>query len=651
MQWEGAADAITRGFYVFPCPPRKKFSTTCSYLNAVGTVEEALAMWPGDNFNCAIAACVKPGYRRVCFDCDHGLADEFQFFAWCESNRVPPTYTVRTGRRDSFGVQLWFDVPENIADVKQSIWERDGASGETRTRGHGMAPGSIHPSGNEYELLVDGPVATLPLHMLEWFVKESHTGTADKSEKIKTGRHDAIKAVASRLFDSGLNQEANLAACLSFYNQRIEKAGLRPITEDEIRKIVGWFYQPGRESNFDPGVIMGSEQKEPVEKKKPTDWTQNLPGLSKVLSAPDPEWLIDRLFLRGGLNLICGAQGAQKTILSLFVAKIIANPLAADYRFLTRAVLPQTQRRKILSEKIEKGRNQDPDFFDLYVSELGGLPVIYVDRENPPSVAGNRLRKLGLLGSNDFHYLNADTPEPDDRFLLEWAQRTHGVVIFDSLSSWYGDQVESENDNIGMGNLLKAFQLLARAGATVIVLHHAKKQQRPKTLAEALENLDTAYRGCTSLVSTPDMSIGMVRNPENPEEIVLGEIRFRACEPWQLRARIDWKACDGTRVNLIPMGDLDGAGIIQDRTAVQSAKQAAKTAKDEHDLRKLEEVIQSNPQLRIRSLEDKTGIRRARASHLLDQAGWRFIDKQWRVCTPENGQTSTPENEQRSEQL
>lgn len=113
--------------------------------------------WPDAN----VAISTKPSGLTI-VDCDHGNQDAAAFHAWRAGVGLPVTYTVRTGRRDGFGVQMYYSTPGE-APATSMAWDEGTHSGDIRgSWGYVMAAGCLHPSGETYSVLVDAPIAPVP---------------------------------------------------------------------------------------------------------------------------------------------------------------------------------------------------------------------------------------------------------------------------------------------------------------------------------------------------------------------------------------------------------------------------------------------------------------------------------------------------------
>src|SRR6185437_2861580 len=101
--------------------------------------------------------------------------------------------------------------------------------------------------------------------------------------------------------------------------------------------------------------------------------------------------------------------------------------------------------------------------------------VLYLDRENPPSVIRDRSKLLDL--NSDFfhiwgHWWEHDPPKIDDPRLIKIARRSRPLIVFDSFVRFHS---ADENSAKQMAEVLRRLRRLADAGATILILHHQPK--------------------------------------------------------------------------------------------------------------------------------------------------------------------------------
>lgn len=164
-----ALACIRRSWFVFPCVPKTKKPLAGlvprGFLDASNDEETVRRWWTAKADANVGVACGKS--RLAVLDCDNGNETVHDFRAWMDLEDIHPTYTVRTGRRTCFGTHSYFTVPE---EIPSGTWERNGRSGEIRSRGYYvLAAGSRHrDSGQPYEVLIDAPLLALPDHIRAW---------------------------------------------------------------------------------------------------------------------------------------------------------------------------------------------------------------------------------------------------------------------------------------------------------------------------------------------------------------------------------------------------------------------------------------------------------------------------------------------------
>jgi hypothetical protein len=184
---------LKRGWFVFPCYPRSKAPAgevvPHGWKEASNDEAQIRAWWARNpNYNPAIAL---EQSGLVVYD-----FDEIAPFP-----NLPPTFTVKTGR-----------VPVNGVDGIQMYYTgsckthtHPGGSGEVRSRGaYVMAPGSVHPSGNLYKVVLNGPLAPSP--------EQNEAEPVVLGEAVGTDEQNTIAAYVEAAFDvAGIDYKARTA--------------------------------------------------------------------------------------------------------------------------------------------------------------------------------------------------------------------------------------------------------------------------------------------------------------------------------------------------------------------------------------------------------------------------------------------------------
>src|SRR4051794_20152339 len=153
-----ALNCVSRGWFIFPCWPKTKKPMTKHGWEDASNDSDVIFQWWAKTPDANVAIAGRQSGLAVT-DVDYGIQDKASLDAWRERNGIPETYTIRTGRRPDFGVQLYFDG--SVSDVQK--FTLDGCSGQIKSAGgYFMAAGCIHPSGEKYEVLVAAPIAKLP---------------------------------------------------------------------------------------------------------------------------------------------------------------------------------------------------------------------------------------------------------------------------------------------------------------------------------------------------------------------------------------------------------------------------------------------------------------------------------------------------------
>jgi hypothetical protein len=185
---DAALDCVERGWYIFPCVPGRKmpFKGSHGVLDATLCPEQIRAWWAKTPDADVAIACGPSGLAVL--DCDHGNMTEADYRGWAAW--LPETYTVRTGRRTSFGTQSYFQ-----GTVATGGWAIGAHRGELRSLGAlVIAAGGAHKSGARYEVLIDAPVAPLPEHIAALVKAKRATKTEEIADTVALSHRDWLLA-------------------------------------------------------------------------------------------------------------------------------------------------------------------------------------------------------------------------------------------------------------------------------------------------------------------------------------------------------------------------------------------------------------------------------------------------------------------------
>jgi hypothetical protein len=234
--------ALARGFYVFPCKPRSKQPNGVLVPQGVkeaSNSEQQIRKWWAIEPEGNPAIALGPSNVTV-LDVDKGLADVNAAREWCRRQQLPATFSVRTGRRDSFGLQLYFS-----GTVPNRPYEHDGCGGEVRSTGYYvMLPGAIHDkTGETYQIIADRGLAPVPdlVTRLSKFVLPRPQ--ANSTEKIEPScRHYYFVERGRELHFAGLAGEGLHHALRWLYENRCVRDPQKDqkVASGELREVGRW---------------------------------------------------------------------------------------------------------------------------------------------------------------------------------------------------------------------------------------------------------------------------------------------------------------------------------------------------------------------------------------------------------------------------
>jgi hypothetical protein len=196
-----------------------------------------------------------------------------------------------------------------------------------------------------------------------------------------------------------------------------------------------------------------------------------IPTISQI-NGSKVQWLVEGMILQGSINLLTAPPGGFKTWLSLSLGGAVST--GAEF----------------IGFKTDKTR------------------VLYLDRENPPSVISER-RDILNLDSDLFHawghWWRYGPPDINDSRLIEIVKRHRPLIILDSLVRFHS---ADENSAKQMAKVFARLRILADAGATIFILHHLAKTK------------NSQYRGSTDILAGVDAAFELRREKSKNDTVL-----------------------------------------------------------------------------------------------------------------------------------
>jgi hypothetical protein len=505
-----ALSCIARGWFIFPCAPRKKqplgILVPRGVLDATNDEATIRRWWTAAPAANVGVACGPSGL--VVLDIDDGLdteADLKKLFP--EDTR---SYTVRTGRRSSFGVQVYYTADGTVR--KTTGYAVRGCSGEVRTEGaYVMAAGSIHPSGEPYTVLIDAPVAPMP----EW-VRDlaPEKATFDPATSVDDETADGWKTWLYEYADKyeivlrGYEKRVPNGWWLGIHCPWGEEHGSGPGAESStvlgildgkiafecshgtckaakhntaaFRAHVS-FYFPPDEPGAEPTVTLGDGL--PMPKAKPdtvVDWRTVYHTREEVVNCPKPTFLIEGFLQCGSICAIAAPVAQRKSLIVLNIAESLCkgNPL---FGFLAVHNRPS----RVLYHCPEMGLVSLGDRIQR-IGLTGSLgETLFLRTMNLPDMAINEIPREALPGS---------------------------VLILDTAARFTKGDENSVSDMKAFSNELFAIQREQGPTGAIVILYHS-----PKATKEAAElTLENCLRGSGELgAAVTDAHGTRLQNPED----------------------------------------------------------------------------------------------------------------------------------------
>jgi Bifunctional DNA primase/polymerase, N-terminal/AAA domain len=466
--FETALDLARRGFHVFPLKPRDKSPIVAGGFKAATRDPEQIALWWKRNPDANIGiACEASGLCVV--DCDHGLTSWDDFQAWRIRNGLPETFTVRSGRRPEFGVQMYYRGP-----ISTSRWELDGCSGDIKSIGGlVVASPSVHPSGERYQVLADLAIVPTP-DVVKQLKKVLEQKAQAPDGLITENRNQALVSRIGkfRVAIPGVSEESTLA----FMQQWNLEECAEPMSCDEVEETTRKQFRLYPDAVELPKITLGT----PEEKKVITDWRERYHTKDEMENAPKPTFLIDGFLQKDVIASIAAPVGQRKTLIAVNVAHSLVKGAA---------------------------------LFDHFAVTQKPTRVLYLCPEMGLISFTDRLRKLGLMeyvGKTLFcRTMNSEGTLTLAELTAE--ELAGACVIIDTAVRFIqGDEDSSEHMRAFAE---ECFRLMKSGAASVLVLFHSPKAT--KQLSEL--TLENAMRGSGELGAfVSSCWATRLQNPDEP---------------------------------------------------------------------------------------------------------------------------------------
>jgi hypothetical protein len=447
-----ALGCIARGWYVFPCWPRDKKPMTSNGWKAATLDEAQVRAWWTRTPNANVAIATGPSELRV-VDFDHGVTPEH--FPTLD------TYAVRTGRRPEYGLQLYYQ--DDGTGKSLGGWAMDGWTGDVRAAGgYVMAAGSVHPSGERYEVVHEAALSAVPSWARELkAVRNERVNAPGQKVQEGEGRHDALASEAGRLRNRGLDADALYAVLLPLNEVMCEP----PVSENDVRHIADSVSKYALPEESPIPVLSGKKSGDPKAaelESEPPDPMVFFDTPEQILNAEPVDFLINNIIPKNRYTGFVALSGSRKTIVA---CNLIRSAL-------TRA-----------------------PFLDKFAVDNSPERVLFFAAESARSELKERAENLGIvpfLQSRKLLIRSAATNGEFHQDQIPDSLLRGSLVIFDTFIRFF-DGV-SEQDATEARKFSVQMQRIVNAGATVVVLFHA-----PKGARESDEMTIETIRGSSEL--------------------------------------------------------------------------------------------------------------------------------------------------------
>jgi hypothetical protein len=411
-------------------------------------------------------------------------------------------------------------------DLPTAPWVDGEHGGEVRcATGHVMAPGSIHPNGELYSVLIDAPIVPGPAYVrnLKAYRLPVKSGPMEKIPE-GGGRHAQLTSVAGKLRASGLDADAIHAALIPIN----EAICADPVSDADLEHIAE---SVSRYAVREPDAIAVFKAGQP---KEPVDPLSFFDNPDQILNAEPVDFVVNSIIPKNRYTGFVALSGSRKTIIA---CNLVRSVLTGE-PFLGKFPVDCTPER-----------------------------VLLFAAESARSELKERMENLGLVSFLQSRKLLIRSAAANGSFHQDQIPESllaGSLCIFDTFARFFDGT--SEQDSVEARKFSAQMQRIVNAGATVIVLFHAPKGARGAEMTiesiRGSSELGNAMACCWSLA---------MLGPDWKDNTRMSQVKRREfeCNPAEFDFSCDLKTTICTYVDGVHVTVGTGTREAEDAQAVE----------------------------------------------------------------------------------
>lgn len=253
-----------------------------------------------------------------------------------------------------------------------------------------------------------------------------------------------------------------------------------------------------------------------------THWQIRTPKTARK-ERPPTEYIIDKFFSRGSLNVVYGAPGSLKSMLMADACACVVAGQDWLPGATGKGAGVKVKQAPILWYDYDNGLRRTDERFNALIDAPG---------RNIPDDA-----PLYYVSMPEYAYFANDVERC--LYMIDLAGKLQvEMIVIDNLGLITGDV---EENSANMAQVMGALRILAeRSQAAVVVIHHQRKGGAQNSRA------GDALRGHSSIEASLDLALHVVREPMS-QEIVVRSTKTRGVDVPQVTAQFNYRHREGTR--------------------------------------------------------------------------------------------------------